>query len=147
MLDDPSHDDPVIVLTTRIVAAYVAKHMVPTAQVPGLIAETYTALKSAGQAPVAPGVLEKPTPAVPIRKSIQHDYLISLENGQQLKSLKRHLMSKYGMTPDDYREKWGLPTDYPMVAPAYAAKRSELAKGSGLGNRRAESRLPAKQKA
>ena len=81
-------------------------------------------------------VPEKPKPPVPIKKSIEEDYLICLEDGQKFKSLKRHLMTHYNMTPDEYREKWGLPADYPMVAPAYAEARSRLAKQMGLGQRR-----------
>lgn len=148
MLENPSVDDPVIVLTTRVVAAYVGKHMVPAAQLPVLIAQTYSALKTLGQAqtPVAPDVAGKLTPAVPIRKSVQDDYIISLEDGKPFKSLKRHLMSRYGMTAEAYREKWGLPKDYPMVAPAYAARHAELAKAIGLGNMRSNRRSLTKDK-
>jgi predicted transcriptional regulator len=139
--EDPfiAEPDPVIALTSRIVAAYVVKHTVPTSQVPDLIAQTFIALKRLGEVSVTPEVAETRKPAVSIRQSIQDDYLISLENGQKFKSLKRHLKVQYGMTPEDYRAKWGLPKDYPMVAPNYAAKRSELAKGSGLGTGRAKS--------
>jgi predicted transcriptional regulator len=147
MLDSPSVDDPVIALTARIVAAYVVKHRVATAQLPDLIAQTHMTLKTLGQAPVAPEEPERPTPPVSIRKSIQNDYLISLEDGKQYKSLKRHLMARYGMTPEQYREKWGLPKDYPMVAPAYAAKRSELAKRLGLGSWRSGRSSAAKSEA
>ncbi|RYG95953.1 MAG: MucR family transcriptional regulator [Alphaproteobacteria bacterium] len=125
--------EPVVSLTARIVAAYVAKHTVPTAQIPNLIELTFRGLKGLGQEPVASEVPETKRPAVPIRQSIQDDYLISLEDGQKFKSLKRHLMVQYGMTPEEYRSKWGLPSDYPMVAPNYSAKRSELAKETGLG--------------
>jgi predicted transcriptional regulator len=131
--------DPVVGLTSRVVSAYVVNHTVPTTTLPDLIAQTFHALKGLGQEPVAHEVLETKKPAVPIRQSIQGDYLISLENGQKFKSLKRHLQVQYGMSPEDYRSRWGLPKDYPMVAPAYAAKRSELAKGSGLGTGRASS--------
>ena len=131
--------DPVIAFTSRIVAAYVVKHTVPTAQVPDLIAQTFRALKELGQAPIASETPETRKPAVSIRQSITDDYLVSLENGQKLRSLKRHLMVQYGMTPQEYRSKWGLPDDYPMVAPAYSARRSELAKGMGLGTERANS--------
>jgi predicted transcriptional regulator len=129
-----SEPDPVVALTARIVAAYVVKHTVPTAQVPDLITQTFRALKCLGQEPVAFEVPEIKKPAVSIRQSITDDYLVSLEDGRKFKSLKRHLMSEYGMTPAEYRSKWGLRTDYPMVAPNYSAKRSELAKESGLGN-------------
>ncbi|PYE30265.1 MucR family transcriptional regulator [Rhizobium sp. PP-F2F-G38] len=136
MPDETTGNDPDITLTARIVAAYVVKHTVPAAQLPDLIHQTWAALGSLGRTAPAPVVPEKPVPAVPIRKSIQPDYLLSLEDGKPYKSLKRHLMNKYGMTPDAYREKWGLPMDYPMVAPDYAAKRSELAKNLGLGTTR-----------
>jgi predicted transcriptional regulator len=129
-----SEPDPVVALTARIVAAYVVKHTVPTAQVPDLITQTFRALKCLGQEPVASEVPEIKKPAVSIRQSITDDYLVSLEDGRKFKSLKRHLMSEYGMTPAEYRSKWGLRSDYPMVAPNYSAKRSELAKESGLGN-------------
>ncbi|RZI59980.1 MAG: MucR family transcriptional regulator [Pseudomonas sp.] len=131
--------DPVVALTARIVAAYVVKHTIQTAQVPDLIAQTFRALKSLGQEPVASEVPETKRPAVPVRQSIKDDYLISLEDGQKFKSLKRHLTVKYGMTPEEYRSKWGLPSDYPMVAPNYSAKRSELARETGLGIRRTRS--------
>lgn len=126
--------DPVVALTARVVAAYVVKHTVPTAHIPDLIKRTFSALKDLGQEPVASEVPEIKKPAVPIRQSIKDDYLISLEDGRKFKSLKRHLMTEYGMTPAEYRSKWGLRSDYPMVAPNYSAKRSELAKESGLGH-------------
>ncbi|TCP77235.1 MucR family transcriptional regulator [Rhizobium sp. PP-F2F-G36] len=139
MLDNPPGDDPVITLTARIVAAYVTKHKLPADQLPGLIGQTREALGSLAQTAPTPAEPEKPTPAVPVRKSIHNDYLVSLEDGHRYKTLKRHLMHKYGMTPDQYREKWGLPADYPMVAPGYSARRSELAKDLGLGNKRTRS--------
>jgi len=107
--------------------------------VPDLIAQTFRALKGLGQAAIASDTPETRKPAVSIRQSITDDYLVSLENGQKLRSLKRHLMVQYGMPPQEYRLKWGLPGDYPMVAPAYSARRSELAKGMGLGTERANS--------
>ncbi|MBD8665927.1 MucR family transcriptional regulator [Rhizobium sp. CFBP 8752] len=131
-----SEPDPVVALTARIVAAYVVKHTVPTAQVRDLIGQTFRALKGLEQQTDAPAVSETKKPAVSIRQSIKEDYLISLEDGQKFKSLKRHLMVQYGMTPEEYRSKWGLPSDYPMVAPDYSAKRSELAKETGLGTGR-----------
>jgi predicted transcriptional regulator len=129
-----SEPDPAVALTARIVAAYVVKHTVPTAKIPDLIKRTFRALKALEQEPVASEVPEIKKPAVSIRQSITDDYLISLEDGRKFKSLKRHLMSEYGMTPAEYRSKWGLRSDYPMVAPNYSAKRSELAKESGLEN-------------
>ncbi|HEX5933455.1 MAG TPA: MucR family transcriptional regulator [Pseudorhizobium sp.] len=123
-------------LTADIVAAYVSNHVVPVGDLGSLISDVHTALSNtAAPAPVAAQV-EKPKPPVPIKKSIEDDYLICLEDGQKFKSLKRHLMTHYNMTPEEYREKWGLPTDYPMVAPAYAEARSRLAKQMGLGQRR-----------
>lgn len=126
-------------LTADIVAAYVGNHVVPVAELPGLIADVHAALNNTTQpvaAVEAPVAAEKPKPPVPVKKSVQPDYIICLEDGQKFKSLKRHLMTHYGMTPEEYREKWDLPADYPMVAPAYAEARSRLAKEMGLGQRR-----------
>jgi predicted transcriptional regulator len=126
-------------LTAEIVAAYVGNHVVPVADLPGLIGDVHAALNNTSQPAAvveAPVVAEKPKPPVPVRKSVQNDYIICLEDGQKFKSLKRHLMTHYGMTPEEYREKWDLPADYPMVAPAYAEARSRLAKEMGLGQRR-----------
>jgi len=126
-------------LTADIVAAYVGNHVVPVTELPGLIADVHAALNSTTQpaaAVEAPVVVEKPKPPVPVKKSVQNDYIICLEDGQKFKSLKRHLMTHYNMTPEEYREKWDLPADYPMVAPAYAEARSRLAKEMGLGQRR-----------
>ena len=126
-------------LTASIVGAYVAKNSVPVADLPGLIASTHAALAGLG----APALVEeKPVPPVPIRKTITPDHLISLEDGKPYKSLKRHLTTR-GLTPDEYRRKWGLPHDYPMVAANYAAQRSELAKSSGLGQVRRKLRAVA----
>jgi predicted transcriptional regulator len=123
-------------LTADIVAAYVSNHVVQVSDLTNLIADVHQALNNTASPTPAPVVVEKPKPPVPIRKSIEDDYLICLEDGQKFKSLKRHLMTHYNMTPDEYREKWGLPADYPMVAPAYAEARSRLAKEMGLGQRR-----------
>ena len=123
-------------LTADIVAAYVSNHMVQVSDLTTLIADVHQALNSTSSPTPVPAVVEKPKPPVPIRKSIEDDYLICLEDGQKFKSLKRHLMTHYNMTPEEYREKWGLPADYPMVAPAYAEARSRLAKEMGLGQRR-----------
>ena len=119
--------------TTEIVAAHVANNPVAVNDLPELIRQVYTTLSQvdADSAPQA----EKPQPAVSIKKSITPDYLICLEDGKQLKMLKRHLKTAYDMSPESYREKWGLPHDYPMVAPNYAAQRSSLAKKIGLGTR------------
>jgi len=132
---DKGHD-LLVELTADIVAAYVSNHVVPVGDLGGLISDVHSALSStSAPAPVA-AVTEKPKPPVSIKKSIEDDYLICLEDGQKFKSLKRHLMTHYNMTPEEYREKWGLPADYPMVAPAYAQARSRLAKEMGLGQRR-----------
>jgi predicted transcriptional regulator len=122
-------------LSAEIVAAYVTKNAVPVAELPALIASVHTALSKAvhGQTEQAQEKLE---PAVPIKRSITPDFLISLEDGKRYKSLKRHLRTSYNMTPDQYRAKWGLAPDYPMVAPNYAKARSELAKTMGLGLKR-----------
>jgi len=122
-------------LTVQIVAAHVAHNNVAANDLPALIDQVYKALNGLGK-PVEP-VQERPQPAVPIKKSVTPDYLICLEDGKKLKMLKRHLQSAYNMTPDQYRERWGLPPDYPMVAPNYASQRSALAKTIGLGTRRA----------
>jgi predicted transcriptional regulator len=119
-------------LVTKIVAAYVAKNAVPVAEVPGLI-QTVNQVVGGLLSTPAPAARPAQTPAVPIKKSVTPDGIICLEDGRTFRSLKRHLASKYGMTPDDYRAKWGLPKDYPMVAPNYSAARSELAKAMGLG--------------
>ncbi|MFD9899386.1 MucR family transcriptional regulator [Mesorhizobium sp. NPDC059025] len=131
--DNKVSNDLVTELTAAIVGAYVTKNPVPVSDLPGVIASVADSIGRLGQtqAEVAP---EPQKPAISIRKSLTHDYLISLEDGQQYRTLKRHL-GKLGLTPEEYRAKWGLPVDYPMVAPAYAAKRSELAKKLGLGRK------------
>lgn len=127
-------------LTADIVAAYVSNHVVQVSDLTNLISDVHQALSNTASPTPVPVVVEKPKPPVPIRKSIEDDYLICLEDGQKFKSLKRHLMTHYNMTPEEYREKWGLPSDYPMVAPAYAEARSRLAKEMGLGQRRKRSK-------
>jgi predicted transcriptional regulator len=121
-----------IEMTAEIVASYVASNNLAAADVPGLIQSVHRALAAAAGAaePEPPAPKE---PAVPIKKSLTPDYLVCLEDGRRFKSLKRHLRTKYDMSPEDYRAKWGLPKDYPMVAPNYARARSELAKQMGLG--------------
>jgi predicted transcriptional regulator len=118
--------------TADIVSAFVGQSKLSPDALPDLIRSVYAALASINTPEAAPAA-EKQAPAVPIKKSITPDYLISLEDGNKYKSLKRHLRTKYDMSPEDYRAKWGLPKDYPMVAPAYAASRSALAKSMGLG--------------
>lgn len=121
--------------TAEIVAAYFANNHVRQEEVPQVIAAVYAAVSGlTAPAPVAASEPEPLTPAVPIKKSVTPDFLVSLEDGKQYKALKRHL-AKLGMTPDQYRAKWGLPKDYPMVAASYAARRSELAKSIGLGRK------------
>ncbi len=132
---DNSGESSYIELTANIVSAYVSNNSVPSAEIGTLIGQVYSALKrvSGGQA-AAPAEALKP--AVPVKRSVTPDYIVCLEDGQKFKSLKRHLRTRYNMTPDQYREKWNLPPDYSMVAPNYAAARSQLAKQMGLGQQR-----------
>ncbi len=131
------HLGPKTELTAQIVGAYVGHNPVSAADLPGLISAVHGALASLGKLQVAE-VAERPVPAVPIKRSVTPDHLICLEDGKKLKMLKRHLATAYDMTAEQYRAKWGLPVDYPMVAPAYAAKRSAVAKASGLGRKKAD---------
>jgi predicted transcriptional regulator len=137
--------DALIELTAGVVSAYVSNNPVPAGELPALIGQVHAALMSTtnGATPEKPEALK---PAVPIKKSMTPDYIISLENGKKFKSLKRHLFTHYGLTPDEYRAKWGLPADYPMVAPNYAAARSALAKTMGLGRKPTERKKPAPAK-
>ena len=128
--------------TAEIVGAYVRHHSVASADLPGLIATVGKELAGLGQAPAEPDE-EKPRPAVPIKRSVTPDYIVCLEDGKKLKMLKRYLQTQYDMTPDEYRRRWGLKDDYPLVAPSYAARRSALAKKIGLG-RKPEPQKPAK---
>ncbi len=123
-----------LALTAQIVSAHVGKNQVPPAGLPALIEQVYGALRSAGHEPAAPPA-EKQQPFVPAKRSIFPDYIICLEDGRKLKTLKRHLRSTFGLSPEQYREKWGLAADYPMVAPNYAEHRSRLAKQLGLGRK------------
>ncbi len=123
---------PLLEMTADIVSAYVGNNSVEPSELPQLIHSVHVALSTASIGAAEPEP-EPREPAVPIRKSITPDYLICLEDGRKFKSLKRHLRTKYDMSPEDYRAKWGLPKDYPMVAPNYAKARSELAKQMGLG--------------
>jgi predicted transcriptional regulator len=120
-----------ITLTADIVAAHVSNNSVSVSDVAQLIGNVHNAL---GGLSVVTSVEVAQEPAVPVRSSVKQEYIICLEDGKKMKMLKRHLMTRYGMTPDDYREKWGLSADYPMVAPAYAEKRRVLAKAIGLGH-------------
>ena len=121
-------------LTAQIVSAHVGKNQIPPTGLPGLIEQVYGALKGAGHEP-APAPVEKQQPFVPAKRSVFPDYIICLEDGRKLKTLKRHLRSTFGLSPEQYREKWGLAADYPMVAPNYAEHRSRLAKQLGLGRK------------
>ena len=124
-----------IELTADIVSAYVSNNSVSAGEIPSLISQVHMALLrvSVGQSDAQPEPLK---PAVSVKKSITPDHIVCLEDGKKFKSLKRHLRTQYNMTPEQYREKWGLPADYPMVAPSYAAARSQLAKQMGLGQQR-----------
>lgn len=135
---------PDIELTAEIVSAYVSNNPVPAAELPALIASVAASLARLVNGSAVVESVEAQKPAVPIKKSVTPDYIISLEDGKKFKSLKRAIRTRYGMTPDEYRAKWGLPHDYPMVAPNYAAARSEMAKKMGLG-RKAAVQPPAKR--
>ena len=126
-------DVDILGLSAEIVAAYVGQNTVSQSAIPELIRTVHAALSSLKNGDEAPRPAEKAKPAVPVSRSVQHDYIVCLEDGKRLKMLKRYLRSHYDMSPEDYRRKWGLPPDYPMVAPAYAARRSDFAKQIGLG--------------
>ncbi len=143
--NDIALDAACIELTSDIVSSYVSNNTVAAPDLAGLIDSVHKALVSAAQKTQEPEVVEL-VPAVPVKKSVGDDFLICLEDGKKFKSLKRHLRTHYGLTPEEYRSKWNLPADYPMVAPNYAAARSELAKQMGLGQKRAQKgRKPAKK--
>ena len=130
---DQADNNEILALTADIVAAHVSNNTVGVAELPQLIQQVYASLSTLGQAPApTPG---RPHPAVPIKKSVTPEFIICLEDGKKLKMLKRHLKTAFNMTPEQYRERWGLPPDYPMVAPKYAEQRSKLAKDIGLGTR------------
>lgn len=124
----------ILELTADVVSAYVSRNSVAAEQIPSLIATVSEGLNNLG-APEADPVAERPDPAVPIRSSVKHDYIICLEDGKKFKTLKRHLKNQYDLTPEQYRARWGLKPDYPMVAPAYSERRSKLAKEIGLGRK------------
>jgi predicted transcriptional regulator len=132
--------DP-IELAANILSAFVSRNSVPRAELPALFEGLHASLKRLADGEVAPPVVEPPTPVVPVRKSVTPDYLICLDDGRRFKSLRRHLTT-LGMTPDQYRVKWNLPSDYPMVAPNYAAQRSALAKNLGFGLREKRAAAP-----
>jgi len=132
MMPDNESRSSLLDLTAQIVSAHVSNNSTSSESLPELIRQVFRALDGAGQAEPEP---EKLQPAVPIKRSVFPDYIVCLEDGKKLKMLKRHLQSAYGMTPEQYRERWGLPSDYPMVAPNYAERRSTLAREIGLGRK------------
>jgi predicted transcriptional regulator len=134
MPDTDGVEDMLLTLTADIVAAHVSNNSVAVNDLPNLIQNVHSALYGISGKPAAPEA--RPEPKVPVRSSIKPDYIVCLEDGKRLKMLKRHLMTHYQMTPDQYRQKWGLNADYPMVAPNYAEKRRTLAKSIGLGTKR-----------
>ncbi|HBR70022.1 MAG TPA: MucR family transcriptional regulator [Rhodospirillaceae bacterium] len=125
--------EDLLALTTEIVSAFVSNNTVSASEIPAIIEQVFKTLSNVdGTASVS---ADRPQPAVPIKRSVMPDYIICLEDGKKLKMLKRHLKTAYNMTPEEYRERWGLPADYPMVAPNYAQRRSKLAKDIGLGTK------------
>ncbi|MBV9812152.1 MAG: MucR family transcriptional regulator, partial [Acetobacteraceae bacterium] len=130
-MSDDLGNGRILNLTARIVSAHVGHNAVTPDALPSLIQSVYRTLATVD----APVQVDKPQPAVPVRRSVFPDYIVCLEDGKKLKMLKRHLMTAYNMTPEQYRERWGLPHDYPMVAPSYAERRSTLAKQIGLGRK------------
>ena len=134
MLEDQGAEDTLLTLTADIVAAHVSNNSVAVNDLPNLIQNVHAALNGISGRSAAPE--PKPEPKVPIRSSVKPDYIVCLEDGKRLKMLKRHLMTHYNLTPDQYRQKWGLSPDYPMVAPNYAEQRRTLAKSIGLGTKR-----------
>ncbi len=131
-------NDELLALTTDIVVSHLSNNSVPVSELPRLIEEVFNSLKAIGGEEVS-AEAERPEPAVPIKKSITPDFVICLEDGKKLKMLKRYIRTRFDLTPDQYRERWGLPADYPMVAPNYAKQRQALAKKIGLGTRRKKS--------
>ncbi|MFN3615121.1 MAG: MucR family transcriptional regulator [Rubrimonas sp.] len=134
MSAEQNNERELLTLTTQIVASHVSNNSVSMADLPTLIQQVHGALQGLNQPQPEPK--EELRPAVPVKKSVTDDYIICLEDGKKMKMLKRHLATAYNMTPEQYREKWGLPADYPMVAPTYSLKRQKLAKENGLGRNR-----------
>ena len=132
-MSEQTSREELLALTTEIVSSYVANNTLSANEIPGVIEQVYRTLSGVGgESGLA---ADRPKPAVPIKKSVTPEHIICLEDGKKLKMLKRHLKTAYGMSPEEYRERWGLPADYPMVAPNYAERRSKLAKDIGLGKR------------
>ncbi len=133
-MDQGKERQELLALTTEIVSAYAGRNAVAAGDLPALISGVFQALRAAGQAEAGKPA-EVPVPAVPVKKSVTPDFLVCLEDGKRMKTLKRYLAGRYKMTPEEYRKRWGLAPDYPMVAPSYAARRSDLAKQLGLGRK------------
>jgi predicted transcriptional regulator len=134
-MSDAQDSTQILEIVADIVAAYVSNNTIEASALPALIASVHHSLTGIDTPPVPEPVAEKPKPAVPIRNSVKDDYIVCLEDGKQLRMLKRYLRTRYNLTPEDYRARWGLPADYPMVAPNYSERRSEFAKQSGLGTK------------
>jgi predicted transcriptional regulator len=138
-ISSTASSEELVALTGRIIAAYLRSNILPAADIASVIGIVYSSLLQLAQpVPLQQEEEDVQKPAVPIRKSVTAEYIVCLEDGKKLKMLKRHLSATYGMTPNQYRARWNLPADYPMVAPAYAERRSDLARASGLGKRRPE---------
>ena len=137
---DDDKDPGLLGLTAEIVASFAGHHAVAAGDLPALIASVFQALRTASQPEVTAAA--PPTPAVPVKRSIRPDFLVCLEDGEKVRMLKRHLAARHGLTPDEYRRRWGLAKDYPMVPPAYAAQRSAMAKQIGLGRKPAAEAAP-----
>ncbi len=135
-MSDQNQKTELLSLTTNIVTSYLSKNSIEVSEIPNLIREVFSTLTSVNNADQAADKLQ---PVVPIKKSVQPDYIVCLEDGKKLKMLKRHLKTAYNMSPEEYRQRWGLPSDYPMVAPNYATQRRLLAKKIGLGTSRRKS--------
>jgi predicted transcriptional regulator len=142
MADQIGAEDTLLTLTADIVAAHVSNNSVAVNDLPALIQNVHGALSGISGAASAPEA--RPEPKVPVRSSVKPDFIVCLEDGKRLKMLKRHLMTHYNLTPDEYRQKWGLASDYPMVAPNYAEQRRTLAKSIGLGTKGKRNRIAAK---
>ena len=144
-MDEASAPPELLDLTTAIVVAYAGSHTLPASELPGLIGSVFGALRKLGTVAEPTPPAEALVPAVPVRKSVTPEYLVCLEDGKKLKLLKRHLATHYDLTPAAYRQRWGLPDDYPMAAPSYAAMRSKMAKDLGLGRKPAATTLYRRQ--
>lgn len=136
MSEENEFEIDLVEIAAGLVSSFVANNSVPAQDVPAIIGQVHAALAGLGRQPPTQAEAGPLKPAVPIRRSVTPDHIVCLEDGKTFKSLKRHLRTKYGLTPEQYREKWGLPSDYPMVAPSYARARSDLAKEMGLGQQR-----------